>query len=143
MPCTRRSRLLLACAFCYGPPLVATALRPFWLFRGVLAAAAATSNLEGVLTTSHIHFGSSQAKTRREAISYFDLSRSKKKDDQDPTTRTEDQDRILLSPGPKQSFGGHYTGGRKLRSNPQSVPVSLDSILRQIQSLLGNFTSAR
>ena len=51
------------CFFCYGPPLVATALRPFWLFRGVLAAAAATSNLEGVLTTSHIHFGSSQAKT--------------------------------------------------------------------------------
>ena len=30
------------CFFCYGPPLVATALRPSWLFRGVLSAAAAT-----------------------------------------------------------------------------------------------------
>ena len=67
------------CFFCYGPPLVATALRPFWLFRGVLAAAAATSNLEGVLTTSHIHFGSSQAKTHKEAISYFDLNQSEEK----------------------------------------------------------------
>ena len=44
------------CFFCYGPPLVATALRPFWLFRGVLAAAAATSNWEGVSTTKPYPF---------------------------------------------------------------------------------------
>ena len=106
MPCARRLLSLQACALlATGCPLVATALRPFWLFRGVLAAAAATSNLEGVQTTSHIHFGSSQAKTHREAISYFDLSQSEKKDDQDPTTRIEDQDRILLSPGPKHWLG--------------------------------------
>ena len=49
MPCARRLLSLQACAaFATGRSFVATALRPFWLFRGVLAAAAATSNLEGV-----------------------------------------------------------------------------------------------
>ena len=32
----------------YGPPPRCYSPAPFWLFRGVLAAAAATSNLEGV-----------------------------------------------------------------------------------------------
>ena len=144
MLCVRRLLSLLACAS------IATG-RPSLLQPCALSGFSAASLLpprrpliwKVSPRLSHIHFGSSQAKTRREAISYFDLSRSKKKDDQDPTTRTEDQDRILLSPGPKQSFGGHYTGGRKLRSNPQSVLESLDSIRRQIRSILGDSVSAR
>ena len=82
MPCARQLLSLQACALlATGCALVATALRPFGFFRGVLSAAAATFSLEGVKETDHIHFGSRQAKTHDEVKQLFLLRKQK-------TTRT-------------------------------------------------------
>ena len=128
--------LWLRAAFCCYCPA------PFCRPRGAPTAAAATSVLEGFLIDQAISI-LAQAKPRSLAkLCALEICDNKKK-----TTKTQRQGlntrtEYFLLPGSEQLFGGHYTGGRKLRSNPQSVPESLDSILRQVQSGLGNLDFA-
>ena len=104
MPCARRLLSLQACALlATGRPLVATALRLF----GFSAASSLPPRRPLVwkvlkrLTISIL----AQDKPRLTTVTKSPVE--EQKDNQDSTTRIEDQDGILLSPGPKQSFGGH------------------------------------
>ena len=140
MPCARRLLSLQACAaFATGRPLL---LQPCALF-GFSAASSLPPRRPLVwkvlkrLTISIL----AQDKPRLTTVTKSPVE--EQKDNQDSTTRIEDQDGILLSPGPKQSFGGHYSGVRKLRSNPQSVLESLDLLCSQIQSVLDDPVSRR
>ena len=102
---TGRSLLLQSCAFLPSPR------RP--------TAAAATSILEGSLDDQAISI-LAQAKLRSLAkLCAFEFSDTKKEDNEDSTTRIGDQDRILFVAWSRTIIGGHSSGVRRLRSNPE------------------------
>ena len=141
MLCARRFLSLLACA--------ASATGRFLLLQSCAflpsprrpTAAAATSILEGSLDDQAISI-LAQAKLRILAIPCalkFSVLEKKKT----RTTKTRQQGlntrtKYFSLPGAEQLLGGHYKGDRKLRSNPQSVPESSDSIPRLAQIGLGH-----
>ena len=122
MLCARRFLSLLACA--------ASATGRFLLLQSCAflpsprrpTAAAATSILEGSLDDQAISI-LAQAKLRilatPYALKFSVLEEKRDKDYEDSTTRIGDQDRILFVAWSRAIIGGHSSGVRKLRSNPE------------------------